>query len=82
MATIETIDIGHYRIPLDVPLTDSTHGVMTAFEIVTEFDGNLAAGVPALRMLLDRMDRPGIRFPHQMKAAFLDLKIRTNPSKV
>ena len=51
-------------------------------EIVTEFDGNLAAGVPALRMLLDRMDRPGIRFPHQMKAAFLDLKIRTNPSKV
>lgn len=35
MSRITAIDAGHYRIPLDVPLSDSTHGVMTAFELVT-----------------------------------------------
>jgi L-alanine-DL-glutamate epimerase-like enolase superfamily enzyme len=35
MNKITAIDAGHYRIPLDVPLSDSTHGVMTAFELVT-----------------------------------------------
>jgi len=35
MATIRPLETGHYRIPLPVALTDSTHGVMTAFEIVT-----------------------------------------------
>ena len=35
MANIRSVVGGHYRIPLDVALTDSTHGVMTAFEIVT-----------------------------------------------
>ncbi|MEM8975637.1 MAG: mandelate racemase/muconate lactonizing enzyme family protein [Pseudomonadota bacterium] len=35
MANIRSVVAGHYRIPLDVALTDSTHGVMTAFEIVT-----------------------------------------------
>ncbi|MEM9359198.1 MAG: mandelate racemase/muconate lactonizing enzyme family protein [Pseudomonadota bacterium] len=35
MANIRSVEAGHYRIPLDVALTDSTHGVMTAFEIVT-----------------------------------------------
>jgi L-alanine-DL-glutamate epimerase-like enolase superfamily enzyme len=35
MPAIKTLETGHYRIPLDIPLTDSTHGVMTAFEIVT-----------------------------------------------
>ena len=35
MPAIRSVDAGHYRIPLDVPLTDSTHGIMTAFEIVT-----------------------------------------------
>lgn len=35
MARIERLDAAHYRIPLDVPLSDSTHGVMTAFELVT-----------------------------------------------
>ena len=35
MTQIASIDAGHYRIPLDVALTDSTHGTMTAFEIVT-----------------------------------------------
>jgi L-alanine-DL-glutamate epimerase-like enolase superfamily enzyme len=32
---IEGIEIGHYRIPLPVVLSDSTHGEMTAFELVT-----------------------------------------------
>jgi len=35
MAKITALDAGHYRIPLDVALSDSTHGVMTAFEILT-----------------------------------------------
>ncbi len=35
MAKVTKLETGHYRIPLPVPLTDSTHGVMTAFEIVT-----------------------------------------------
>lgn len=35
MPAIRSLEAGHYRIPLDVPLSDSTHGVMTAFEIVT-----------------------------------------------
>ncbi|MEL6292452.1 MAG: uroporphyrinogen decarboxylase, partial [Pseudomonadota bacterium] len=35
MPTIRTVQADHFRIPLDVPLTDSTHGVMTAFEVVT-----------------------------------------------
>ena len=35
MPAIVKVDTSHYRIPLDVPLTDSTHGTMTAFEIVT-----------------------------------------------
>ena len=35
MPKITRLETGHYRIPLDVALSDSTHGVMTAFEIVT-----------------------------------------------
>lgn len=35
MPAIGAVNAGHYRIPLDIALTDSTHGVMTAFEIVT-----------------------------------------------
>ena len=35
MARIVAVDAGHYRIPLDMPLSDSTHGVMTAFELIT-----------------------------------------------
>ncbi len=34
MANIETVETHHYLIPLPVPLTDSTHGVMTAFEVI------------------------------------------------
>jgi L-alanine-DL-glutamate epimerase-like enolase superfamily enzyme len=35
MAQIRKLETGHYRIPLPVALSDSTHGVMTAFEVVT-----------------------------------------------
>jgi L-alanine-DL-glutamate epimerase-like enolase superfamily enzyme len=35
MAKIESVEAGHYRIPLPVALSDSTHGTMEAFELVT-----------------------------------------------
>jgi L-alanine-DL-glutamate epimerase-like enolase superfamily enzyme len=35
MSRIVEFDAGHYRIPLEVPLSDSTHGVMSAFELIT-----------------------------------------------
>lgn len=35
MPKIARLDCGHYRIPLPTVLTDSTHGEMTAFELVT-----------------------------------------------
>jgi L-alanine-DL-glutamate epimerase-like enolase superfamily enzyme len=35
MARLATIDARLYRIPLEVPLSDSTHGTMTRFELVT-----------------------------------------------
>ncbi|WP_406856307.1 mandelate racemase/muconate lactonizing enzyme family protein [Alsobacter sp. KACC 23698] len=35
MAAIRTVVTGFYRIPLPVVLTDSTHGEMSAFELVT-----------------------------------------------
>lgn len=46
-ATIARVETGHYRIPLPVVLTDSTHGEMTAFEIVTAriIDSDGAEGV-------------------------------------
>lgn len=34
MARISKVDIGHYRIPLSVTLSDSTHGQITAFELI------------------------------------------------
>jgi hypothetical protein len=34
MALIKTIDTGLYRIPLTVSLSDSTHGKISAFELV------------------------------------------------
>ncbi|HYZ26328.1 MAG TPA: mandelate racemase/muconate lactonizing enzyme family protein, partial [Geminicoccaceae bacterium] len=33
--TIASVQADHYRIPLAVPLSDSTHGTMAAFELVT-----------------------------------------------
>ena len=35
MALIKTINTGLYRIPLTVTLSDSTHGKITAFELIT-----------------------------------------------
>src|SRR4051794_11851525 len=35
MARIDTIETGLYRIPLPVTLSDSTHGEITAFELIT-----------------------------------------------
>jgi len=35
MALIKMIDTGLYRIPLTVSLSDSTHGKIDAFELVT-----------------------------------------------
>src|ERR1700742_1005816 len=35
MARIGKIETGHYRIPLTVTLSDSTHGEITAFELIT-----------------------------------------------
>ena len=48
MAKIKTVDIGLYRIPLEVILSDSTHGEIRAFELVTctvrDFDGAEGVG--------------------------------------
>lgn len=35
MPKIAKLETGFYRIPLPVPLSDSTHGIITAFELVT-----------------------------------------------
>jgi hypothetical protein len=35
MARIKTVETGLYRIPLTVTLSDSTHGEIAAFELVT-----------------------------------------------
>ncbi len=35
MAKIESVDSGFYRVPLPTALSDSTHGTMTHFELVT-----------------------------------------------
>ena len=35
MARINTIETGLYRIPLSVTLSDSTHGEIKAFELIT-----------------------------------------------
>jgi L-alanine-DL-glutamate epimerase-like enolase superfamily enzyme len=35
MALIKTVETGLYRIPLTVTLSDSTHGEIAAFELVT-----------------------------------------------
>jgi L-alanine-DL-glutamate epimerase-like enolase superfamily enzyme len=47
MAKLTTVEAGLWRIPLEVPLSDSTHGTMTRFELVTVRvrDADGAAGV-------------------------------------
>ena len=48
MSSISTVTAGYYRIPLPVVLTDSMHGEMTTFELVTvrirDADGAEGAG--------------------------------------
>ena len=48
MAKLKSLDAQHFRIPLDVPASDSTHGVMTSFELitarVTDADGQEGVG--------------------------------------
>jgi L-alanine-DL-glutamate epimerase-like enolase superfamily enzyme len=48
MALLRSIEAGHFRIPLDAPASDSTHGVMTSFELltvtVTDADGQQGVG--------------------------------------
>ncbi len=63
--TIAAVDVGHYRIPLPVVLSDSTHGEIAHFELVTArvrtADGaeglgytyTVGAGAAAIRALLD-----------------------------
>ena len=58
MARIAEITAGHYRIPLPVALSDSTHGTMTAFELITvrvrDADGEEGVGYT----YTDRPQRP------------------------
>lgn len=62
---IDAIQTGHYRIPLDVVLTDSTHGEIPYFELVTvrlRCDGaegvgytyTVGRGAAAIRSLIER----------------------------
>ena len=48
MAKLRSLDAQHFRIPLDTPASDSTHGVMTSFELitarVTDADGQEGVG--------------------------------------
>ena len=44
MARIGNIETGHYRIPLPVTLSDSTHGEITHFELIT-----VRCGMPTAR---------------------------------
>src|SRR3979490_1145930 len=50
MARIKTSETGLYRIPLTVTLSDSTHGKITAFELITcrvrDADGAEGVGYP------------------------------------
>jgi L-alanine-DL-glutamate epimerase-like enolase superfamily enzyme len=64
--TIASVRADHYRVPLPVALSDSTHGTMTAFELVTvrirDDDGaeglgytyTVGAGGGAIRQLIAR----------------------------
>jgi len=70
MPTIAHLETGHYRIELPVPLSDSTHGTMTHFELVTvrlrDSDGaegmgytyTTGAGGVAVHALIDQGLRP------------------------
>jgi L-alanine-DL-glutamate epimerase-like enolase superfamily enzyme len=67
---IEALDAGHYRIQLPVALSDSTHGTITHFELITvrlrDSDGvecvgytyTVGSGGAAVHALIDRDLRP------------------------
>ncbi|MBM3647316.1 MAG: mandelate racemase/muconate lactonizing enzyme family protein [Alphaproteobacteria bacterium] len=48
MAKLKSLEARHFRIPLDAPASDSTHGVMTSFELntvrVSDADGQEGVG--------------------------------------
>ena len=54
MAGITNIETGHYRIPLPVTLSDSTHGEITAFELITVRLRDADPSIPAGRVRQDR----------------------------
>ena len=63
---IEAVQTDHYRIPLPVALSDSTHGEMTSFEVITVrvrcddgaeglgYTYTVGAGGAAIKALIDR----------------------------
>src|SRR5437763_4705670 len=70
LLSIATLEAGHYRIELPVPLSDSTHGTMTHFELITarlrDADGaegvgytyTVGSGGAAVHALLERYLKP------------------------
>lgn len=68
--TIASLATDHYLVPLPVPLSDSTHGTITHFELITvrlrDSDGaegvgytyTVGAGGAAIHVLIDRYLRP------------------------
>lgn len=73
MANIEAVRTDAYRLPLPAPLTDSTHGEMVDFELVTvrvrDCDGveglgytySVHAGGAAIHAMVDRYFAPALR---------------------
>ena len=67
---IEALDTGHFRIELPVALSDSTHGTITHFELITvrlrDSDGvegvgytyTVGSGGGAVHALIDRRSAP------------------------
>ena len=70
MALIKTIDTGLYRIPLTVTLSDSTHGEIKAFELVTAASAiptgpkALVTPIPSAAMAARLPTFSGGRFPN------------------
>ncbi|MCF3932812.1 mandelate racemase/muconate lactonizing enzyme family protein [Acuticoccus sp. M5D2P5] len=67
---IEAVDVAHYHVPLPVPLSDSTHGIITHFDLVVvhirDTDGadgfgytyTVGAGGDAIRSLCENDLKP------------------------
>ena len=87
MTRIAALDAGLYRIPLPTVLTDSTHGEMTAFQLITVrlLDGDGAEGVgytftvgmggAAVHALVERDLKPILlgRDPSRIEALWRDM---------